>query len=97
MGCGVTAHVTPTTSGPKVTVEGDVNILRITENCASKAVIWPDTFRLGNRLLHPMLGRKDQREVTDWNTATSTVAYKFQQYIEQYGRDSIAFMSRVSC
>lgn len=28
---------------------------------------------------------------TDWNTATSTIAHKFQQYIEQYGRDSIAF------
>ena len=91
VGCGVTAHVTPTTSGPKVTVEGDVKHPSNYGKLCIKGSNLADTLGLETRLLHPMLGRKDQREVTDWNTATSTVAYKFQQYIEQYGRDSIAF------
>lgn len=91
VGCGVTAHVTPTTSGPKVTVEGDIKHPSNYGKLCIKGSNLADTLGLETRLLHPMLGRKDQREVTDWNTATSTVAYKFQQYIEQYGRDSIAF------
>ena len=91
VGCGVTAHVTPTTSGPKVTVEGDVKHPSNYGKLCIKGSNLADTLGLETRLLHPMLGRKDQREVTDWNTATSTIAYKFQQYIEQYGRDSIAF------
>ena len=91
VGCGVTAHVTPTTSGPKVTVEGDVKHPSNYGKLCIKGSNLADTLGLETRLLHPMLGRKDQREVTDWNTATSTIAHKFQQYIEQYGRDSIAF------
>ena len=91
VGCGVTAHVTPTTSGPKVTVEGDIKHPSNYGKLCIKGSNLADTLGLETRLLHPMLGRKDQREVTDWNTATSTIAYKFQQYIEQYGRDSIAF------
>lgn len=91
VGCGVTAHVTPTTSGPKVTVEGDIKHPSNYGKLCIKGSNLADTLGLETRLLHPMLGRKDQREVTDWNTATSTIAHKFQQYIEQYGRDSIAF------
>ncbi|MEN8415905.1 molybdopterin-dependent oxidoreductase [Acinetobacter radioresistens] len=91
VGCGVTAHVTPTTSGPKVTVEGDANHRSNFGKLCIKGSNLSDTLGLETRLLHPMLGRKDQREVTSWDTAVSSIANKFQQCIDQYGRDSIAF------
>ena len=87
----MTAHVTPTTSGPKVTVEGDANHPSNYGKLCIKGSNLADTLGLETRLLHPMLGRKDQREVTSWDTAVSSIANKFQQYIDQYGRDSIAF------
>lgn len=91
VGCGVTAHVTPTISGSKVTVEGDANHPSNYGKLCIKGSNLADTLGLETRLLHPMLGRKDQREVTSWDTAVSSIANKFQQYIDQYGRDSIAF------
>ena len=87
----MTAHVTPTTSGPKVTVEGDANHPSNYGKLCIKGSNLADTLGLGTRLLQPMLGRKDQREVTSWDTAVSSIANKFQQCIDQYGRDSIAF------
>jgi len=91
VGCGVTAHVTPTTSGPKVTVEGDVNHPSNYGKLCIKGSNLADTLGLETRLLHPTLGRKGSREVTNWDTAVSSIANKFQQCIDQYGRDSIAF------
>ncbi|WP_432211033.1 molybdopterin-dependent oxidoreductase, partial [Acinetobacter variabilis] len=91
VGCGVTAHVTPTTSGPKVTVEGDANHPSNFGKLCIKGSNLADTLGLETRLLQPMLGRKDLREVTSWDTAVSSITNKFQQCIDQYGRDSIAF------
>ncbi|WP_313659287.1 molybdopterin-dependent oxidoreductase [Acinetobacter variabilis] len=91
VGCGVTAHVTPTTSGPKVTVEGDANHPSNFGKLCIKGSNLVDTLGLETRLLQPMRGRKDLREVTSWDTAVSSIANKFQQCIDQYGRDSIAF------
>ncbi len=91
VGCGVTAHVTPTPSGPKVTIEGDVNHPANYGKLCIKGSNLADTLGLETRVLEPIIGRKDQQEITSWDTATSIIANKFQQCIDQYGRDSIAF------
>lgn len=91
VGCGVTAHVTETTLGSKVRVEGDIQHPANHGKLCIKGSNLADTLGLETRVLHPMLGRKKQRETTDWNTATDLIAHKFQQYIDQYGRDSIGF------
>ncbi len=91
VGCGVTAHVTPTPSGPKVKIEGDVNHPANYGKLCIKGSNLADTLGLETRVLEPIIGRKDQQEITSWDTATSIIAKKFQQCIDQYGRDSIAF------
>ena len=91
VGCGVTAHVTPTPSGLKVAIEGDVNHPANYGKLCIKGSNLADTLGLETRVLEPILGRKDRREKTDWYTATDLIANKFQQCIDQYGRDSIAF------
>ncbi len=91
VGCGVTAHVTPTPSGPKVTIEGDVNHPANYGKLCIKGSNLADTLGLETRVLEPIIGRKDQQEITSWDTATSIIAKKFQQCIDQHGRDSIAF------
>ncbi len=91
VGCGVMAHVTPTPSGPKVKIEGDVNHPANYGKLCIKGSNLADTLGLETRVLEPIIGRKDQQEITSWDTATSIIAKKFQQCIDQYGRDSIAF------
>ncbi|MDN5511718.1 nitrate reductase [Acinetobacter sp.] len=91
VGCGVTAHVTQMPFGQKVTVEGDIQHPSNYGKLCIKGSNLADTIGLETRILHPMLGRKQQRERTDWNTASDLIANKFQQCIDQYGRDSIAF------
>ncbi|PSD35119.1 nitrate reductase [Acinetobacter radioresistens] len=91
VGCGVTAHVTPTPSGLKVAIEGDVNHPANYGKLCIKGSNLADTLGLETRVLEPIIGRKDQQEITSWDTATSIIAKKFQQCIDQYGRDSIAF------
>lgn len=91
VGCGVTAHVTPTPSGLKVAIEGDVNHPTNYGKLCIKGSNLADTLGLETRVLEPIIGRKDQQEITSWDTATSIIAKKFQQCIDQYGRDSIAF------
>ncbi|WP_372409009.1 molybdopterin-dependent oxidoreductase [Acinetobacter radioresistens] len=91
VGCGVTAHVTPTPSGLKVAIEGDVNHPANYGKLCIKGSNLADTLGLETRVLEPIIGRKDQQEITSWDTATSIISKKFQQCIDQYGRDSIAF------
>ncbi|WP_166168091.1 nitrate reductase [Acinetobacter sp. SA01] len=91
VGCGVTATVQDTALGQKVSVAGDVNHPSNYGKLCIKGSNLADTIGLEARVLHPMLGRKKKREKTDWNTATDLIANKFQQCIDQYGRDSIAF------
>ena len=50
--CGVTAHVTPTISGPKVTVEGDANHPSNFGKLCIKGSNLADTLGLETRLLH---------------------------------------------
>ncbi|MFW1942636.1 molybdopterin-dependent oxidoreductase [Acinetobacter guillouiae] len=91
VGCGVTATVQDTTLGQKVSVVGDVNHPSNYGKLCIKGSNLADTLGLGTRVLHPMLGRHSHQQVTDWDSATDLIANKFQHYIEQYGRDSVAF------
>ncbi|RKG39980.1 nitrate reductase [Acinetobacter rongchengensis] len=100
VGCGVTATVQETASGQKVSVVGDVNHPSNYGKLCIKGSNLADTIGLETRVLHPMLGRKAHSETkaltthrtqTDWDTATDLIANKFQHFIDQYGRDSIAF------
>lgn len=91
VGCGVTATVKKSTLGQTVTVVGDIQHPANYGKLCIKGSNLTDTLGLETRVLHPMLGRKKQRKMTDWNTAADLIAHKFQQYIDQYGRDSIGF------
>ena len=91
VGCGVTATVQYTASGQKVSVAGDVTHPSNYGKLCIKGSNLADTLGLETRLLNPMRGRKNQREITDWTTATDLISDKFQQCIDEYGRDSIAF------
>lgn len=91
VGCGVTATVQDTALGQKITVEGDIQHPSNYGKLCIKGSNLADTLGRETRVLNPMLGRKNQREITDWNTTTDLIANKFQQCIDQYGRDSIAF------
>lgn len=91
VGCGVIATVRETALGQKVTVAGDPTHPSNYGKLCIKGSNLADTLGLETRVLQPMLGRKGQRQVTDWQTAISTVANKFQHCIDQYGADSIAF------
>ena len=95
VGCGVTATVEETVLGQKVTVVGDVNHPSNFGKLCIKGSNLADTIGLETHVLQPMLGRKTQalhtRQATDWDIATDLITNKFQQCIEQYGRDSIAF------
>ncbi|WP_296280699.1 nitrate reductase [uncultured Acinetobacter sp.] len=91
VGCGVTATVQETALGQKVSVLGDLNHPSNYGKLCIKGSNLADTIGLETRVLHPMLGRKSHREITSWDTATDLIANKFQNFIDQYGRDSIAF------
>lgn len=95
VGCGVTATVQQTALGQKVTVMGDVNHPSNFGKLCIKGSNLADTIGLETRVLQPMSGRKtsndNQRKTIDWETATDLIANKFQQCIDDYGRDSIAF------
>lgn len=91
VGCGVIAHVSQTPMGEKVQVEGDVQHPANLGKLCIKGSHLADTLSLKTRLLHPMTGRKEQRQISTWDHAISSIANKFQQCIDQYGRDSIAF------
>ena len=91
VGCGVIAHVSQTSMGEKVQMEGDVQHPANLGKLCIKGSHLADTLSLKTRLLHPMTGRNEQRQISTWDHTISSIANKFQQCIDQYGRDSIAF------
>ncbi|MBP6114459.1 MAG: molybdopterin-dependent oxidoreductase [Acinetobacter sp.] len=91
VGCGVTAKVTETALGQKVTVEGDVHHPSNYGKLCIKGSNLADTLGLESRVLHPMLGRKQERFQSNWNTAITTIANKFQHIINEHGPESIGF------
>lgn len=70
--------------GEKVQIEGDVQHPANLGKLCIKGTILLDTW-LKTRLLHPITGRKEQRQISTWDHAISSIANKFQQCIDQYG------------
>lgn len=84
VGCGVLA--TPDTAGG-LTVKGDPNHPANLGRLCSKGSALGETVDLDGRLLQPKLHGKD----VPWNDALDLVARKFQDTIDRYGPDSVAF------
>ncbi|RFS30916.1 nitrate reductase [Acinetobacter sp. SWAC5] len=91
VGCGVSTTVEQTALGQKVSVIGDVSHPSNYGKLCIKGSNLADTLGLETRVLYPMMGRKTERKVRTWDESIDAIANKFQQYIDQYGRDSIAF------
>ena len=84
VGCGVIA--TPDGAGG-ATIKGDPDHPANLGRLCSKGAALGETFGLGGRLLHPMIG--DTR--VNWDSALDLVAEKFAAAIRDYGPDSVAF------
>ena len=91
VGCGVTAKVQTGNLGQKVTITGNIHHPANYGKLCIKGSNLADTLGLESRVLHPVIGRKEQRENSDWDTVTTKIAEKFQHCIDQYGRESVAF------
>ncbi|MGQ2386194.1 molybdopterin-dependent oxidoreductase [Acinetobacter ursingii] len=91
VGCGVDVNVQHKAHGTMVKVAGDIDHPSNFGRLCIKGSNLADTLGLETRVLEPMLGRKDHRQVTTWEVAIEKIATQFQHCIDQYGRDSIAF------
>ncbi|MCU4412471.1 molybdopterin-dependent oxidoreductase [Acinetobacter sp. WU_MDCI_Axc73] len=91
VGCGVSATVEQTAFGNQVSILGDTEHPSNLGRLCIKGSRLGDTLGLETRLLHPMTGRGQYRETTTWDQATDQIAQHFQDCIDQYGRESIAF------
>lgn len=91
VGCGVSVQVQQNGHTTHVQVEGDVDHPSNFGRLCIKGSRLADTLGLETRVLHPMRGRDTTRISTSWDDALSTISKKFQQLIEQYGSESIAF------
>lgn len=89
--CGVGCGVKVTQTAGQVHVEGDTGHPANYGKLCIKGSNLGDTLGLSTRLLQPQKNRKPGRQAISWDEATQTIADKFQQCIDQYGRDSIAF------
>lgn len=90
VGCGVTAQ-RDVSGSDSVQLQGDATHPANFGKLCIKGSNLDATLGLDQRLLQPMLGRQGQRRVTTWDEAMASIAQKFQQCIQDYGRDSIAF------
>jgi len=84
VGCGIVANVT---EQGQITVVGDRKHPANFGRLCSKGAALAETLSLDGRLLHSYLSG----EQVDWDTALTTVANRFKEYIAQYGSDSVAF------
>lgn len=91
VGCGVVAEVSPSKQGQIVQVHGDPLHPANYGKLCIKGQNLADTLGLEIRLLNPMLGRGAQRQLSSWDQAITEITTQFQNCIERYGRDSIAF------
>ncbi|NOZ97534.1 MAG: molybdopterin-dependent oxidoreductase [Gammaproteobacteria bacterium] len=91
VGCGVDVNVQHKAHGTMVKVAGDIDRPSNFGRLCIKGSNLADTLGLETRVLEPMLGRNDHRQVTTWEAAIEKIATQFQHCIDQYGRDSIAF------
>lgn len=91
VGCGVDVNVQHKAHGTMVKVAGDIDHPSNFGRLCIKGSNLADTLGLETRVLEPMLGRNNHRQVTTWEAAIEKIATQFQHCIDQYGRDSIAF------
>lgn len=84
VGCGVLVN---TNVNGDITVKGDPDHPANFGRLCSKGAALGDTTELDGRLLHPMV----DGEPVSWNKALETVSDRFNQVIEQHGRDAVAF------
>ncbi|MGF1695869.1 nitrate reductase [Vibrio lamellibrachiae] len=91
VGCGVEAR--PMSSG-KLEVRGDQEHPSNFGKLCTKGIALGDTVIHDGRLLHPTFRENRQGEQTKslaWDDAVELVADKFNQAINEYGPDSVAF------
>nr|WP_314370434.1 molybdopterin-dependent oxidoreductase [uncultured Acinetobacter sp.] len=91
VGCGVNVEVQHRTQGSHIKVAGDTEHPANFGRLCIKGSNLADTLGLETRVLNPMLGRKNHRNVTTWDVAIDKIATQFQACIEQYGPESVAF------
>lgn len=91
VGCGVNVEVQHKTQGSNIKVAGDTEHPANFGRLCIKGSNLADTLGLETRVLNPMLGRKNHRNVTTWDVAIEKIANRFQACIEQYGPESVAF------
>ncbi|GHA43529.1 nitrate reductase [Amylibacter ulvae] len=84
VGCGVIA--TPQPDG-SVDIKGDPNHPANYGRLCAKGTNLGETLSTEDRLLHPMINGVQ----SDWDSATSLMAEKFQTAIREHGPDSVAF------
>ena len=91
VGCGVNVEVQHKTQGSNIKVSGDTEHPANFGRLCIKGSNLADTLGLETRVLNPMFGRKNHRNVTTWDVAIDKIATQFQACIEQYGPESVAF------
>lgn len=88
VGCGIEAR--PTSLG-KLEVRGDKDHPSNYGKLCTKGIALGDTVTPLGRLTQPAYIQNEQKQELDWNSATQLVADKFNQTIEEFGVDSVAF------
>ncbi len=88
VGCGIEAR--PTSLG-KLEVRGDKDHPSNYGKLCTKGIALGDTVTPLGRLTQPAHIQNEQKQELDWNRATQLVADKFNQTIEEFGADSVAF------
>jgi nitrate reductase NapA len=86
-GCGVSIGVQ---NGKVVAVKGDQQNHNNGLLCL-KGFLLPQVMNAPDRLLHPLVRKNGKLERATWDEAMSLVASRFQQAVEKYGPDSVAF------
>ncbi len=86
VGCGVIAQ-SPTAENPTFSVQGDKEHPSNYGRLCSKGSALADTLSTDDRLTTPLING----QAVNWDTATSTIAHKFTQIIEQHGNNAVAF------
>ena len=84
VGCGVLAQLDEEGG---VTILGDPQHPSNFGRLCSKGAALGDTLGMEGRLLYPEVDGNTQ----SWDTALNTVAYRFQEIINEHGPDSVAF------
>jgi len=84
VGCGVLAQFD---DEGQVSISADPDHPSNFGRLCSKGAALGDTLSLNGRLLNPEI----EGEVQNWDTALNTIADRFQEIIQEYGSDSVAF------